>query len=76
MLYSCTACSLRLGCMLRHTIPHMGALWMCHAVMLDFMCGATERTTNADAGVGIGMFRGGFENLTKKGHELADKAFN
>ena len=32
-------------------------------------------TTNADAGVGIGMFRG-IQKFDKKGHYLADKAIN
>ena len=36
---------------------------------------AVYGSTNADAGVGIGL-KGAFRNLTKKGHELTDKAID
>ena len=52
-------------------------LWVCSAHELGY--GTTELgygTTNTDAGVGIGMLKGGFRNLTKKGYDLADKAIN
>ena len=36
---------------------------------------AVYGTTNADAGVGIGMLKGGIRNLTKN-NSFADKAIN
>ena len=37
---------------------------------------AVYGTTDADAGMGIGLLKEGFKELIEKGNELADKAIN